>query len=136
MIVDEMNRTHKKWLRTPRRKKLIDELSTEDLNFEENVIGTESGSVLATENDVDSVNFLNLYDQLINAENSNQKAFHAVIRVDYNFGHLKKRREYYTRLVLVIMRLEVSTKELSDNALRKKQMARKVYDGYWRGQNS
>ena len=59
----------------PSLKKLIDELSTEDLNFEENIIGTESSSVPATENDINSVNFLNLYNQLINAEIAIKKLF-------------------------------------------------------------
>ena len=85
-------------------------MSTEDLDFEavwqENIIGTEY--------DVDSVNFLNLYNQLINAEDSNQKAVHAVIRAYYNFGQdLKKRLEYHTKShkkqVAQIMRLGVSS---------------------------
>ncbi|CAG8847179.1 31720_t:CDS:1, partial [Gigaspora margarita] len=49
----------------PNLKKLIDELSTEDLNSAKNNISTQSITIPTTENDPDPVNFLNLYKELI-----------------------------------------------------------------------
>ncbi|CAG8542474.1 11517_t:CDS:2, partial [Scutellospora calospora] len=46
----------------PSLKKLIDELSTENLDSAENIIITQSSSVSATENDPDPVDFLTYYN--------------------------------------------------------------------------
>ena len=49
-------------------------------------------SVPTTDNDSNAVDFLNLYNQVINA-------VHAVIIAYYNFGrNLKKRLEYHTEV--------------------------------------
>ncbi|CAG8641182.1 24876_t:CDS:2, partial [Dentiscutata erythropus] len=78
-------------------KKLIDELTTENLDSTENII-TQSSSVPTGENNPESVDFLNLYRQIVKAEDGNKKAIQNVIRTYYNFGHdLKKRLKYYKK---------------------------------------
>ncbi|CAG8619354.1 9297_t:CDS:2 [Dentiscutata erythropus] len=82
----------------PNLKKLIDELSTEDPNSAKNNISTESVTIPTTENDPDPVNFLNLYKELISAEDDNRKSNQEVIKRYYNFGlNLTKRLEYHKK---------------------------------------
>ncbi|CAG8519727.1 10105_t:CDS:2, partial [Racocetra fulgida] len=72
-------------------KKLIDELTTENLDSAENIIITQSSSVPTGENDPESVDFLNLYRQIVKTEDDSKKAIQDVIRAYYNFDHnLKK----------------------------------------------
>ncbi|CAG8525962.1 33061_t:CDS:2, partial [Racocetra persica] len=58
---------HKQRRKTQPRKKLIDELNTEILDSTENII-TQSSSVPTGENNPESVDFLNLYRQIVKAE--------------------------------------------------------------------
>ncbi|CAG8851721.1 16973_t:CDS:1, partial [Racocetra persica] len=82
----------------PNLKKLIDELSTKDLNSAKNNISTQLVMILTTENDPDPVNFFNLYKELISAEDDNRKSNQKVIKRYYNFGlNLTKRLEYYKK---------------------------------------
>ncbi|CAG8629843.1 9715_t:CDS:2, partial [Racocetra persica] len=78
-------------------EKLIDELTTKNLDSTENII-TQSSSVPTGENNPESVNFLNLYRQIVKAEDGNKKAIQDIIRAYYNFGHdLKKRLKYHKK---------------------------------------
>ncbi|CAG8803194.1 44290_t:CDS:1, partial [Gigaspora margarita] len=121
----------------PNLKKLIDELSTEDPNSAKNNISTQSVTIPTTENDPDPVNFLNLYKELISAEDDNRKSNQEVIKRYYNFGlNLTKRLEYHKKshkkqVAKILVNEEVRNqifKEVSDDALRKKtERARKIY---------
>ncbi|CAG8756675.1 7978_t:CDS:1, partial [Cetraspora pellucida] len=119
-------------------KKLIDELSTEDLNSAKNNISTQSVTIPITEKDSDPVNFLNLYKELISVEDDNKKSNQEVIKKYYNFGlNLTKRLEYHKKfhkkqVAKILVNDEVRnqiSKEVSDDALRKKtERARKIYN--------
>ncbi|CAG8494043.1 5453_t:CDS:1 [Scutellospora calospora] len=121
----------------PNLKKLIDELSTKDPNSAKNNIFTQSVVIPTTENDSDPVNFLNLYKELISAEDDNRKSNQEVIKRYYNFGlNLMKRVEYYKKshkkqVAKILVNDEVRNqifKEVSDDTLRKKtERARKIY---------
>ncbi|CAG8709750.1 40657_t:CDS:2 [Gigaspora margarita] len=81
-----------------------DELSTEDPNSTKNNISTQSVTIPTTENDPDPVNFLNLYKELISAEDNNRKS---------------NQEQIAKILVNDKVRNQIS-KEVSDDALRKK----------------
>ncbi|CAG8742842.1 3245_t:CDS:2 [Dentiscutata erythropus] len=122
----------------PNLKKLIDELSTEDPNSAKNNISTQLVTIPTTENDPDPVNFLNLYKELISAEDDNRKSNQEVIKRYYNFGlNLTNRLEYHKKfhkkqVAKILVNDEVRnqiSKEVSDDALRKKtERARKIYN--------
>ncbi|CAG8823179.1 2666_t:CDS:1, partial [Gigaspora margarita] len=121
----------------PNLKKLIDELSTEDPNSAKNNISTQSVTIPTTENDPDPVNFLNLYKELISAEDDNRKSNQEVIIKYYNFGlNLTKRLKYHKKshkkqVAKILVNEEVRNqnfKEVSNDALRKKtERAQKIY---------
>ncbi|CAG8788875.1 28422_t:CDS:1 [Gigaspora margarita] len=113
----------------PNLKKLIDKLSTEDPNSAKNNISIQSVMIPTTENDPDPVNFLNLYKELISAEDDNRKLNQEVIKRYYNFGlNLTKRLEYHKKsykkqIAKILVNKEVRNqifKKVSDDALRKK----------------
>ncbi|CAG8802085.1 29212_t:CDS:2 [Gigaspora margarita] len=79
-------------------KKLIDELTTENLDSAENIIITQSGSVPASESDPESVDFFSSYRQVVKAEDDSKKTIQDVIRAYYKFGQdLKKRLKYHKK---------------------------------------
>ncbi|CAG8780952.1 636_t:CDS:2, partial [Cetraspora pellucida] len=113
------------------KKRLIKELSSK--NPVKTITQTESASEIST----NSINFLDLYIKIVNAENQNKKMNQEVIRSYYNFGKAHRNRiNYYKTLHLkqtakMFVNDEVRnqlSQKVTETTLRKNtEKAQKIY---------